>query len=382
MRRLIGTLRAAQSASIPTTRCSKPRRVVAPNLIYYVSILVFLPLGCSSNRIDVGQPLARSGDEIVVCGQYFHTGAPVVLWTDPGGYDAYRVEKRFVSWDKAAWTPDSAAPSSTPNRYGIRFAEKGRGPGGAGNALDPEVFERVRGGGWDLASLRQVVDQFVIHYDVCGTSRQCFRVLHDVRGLSVHFMLDVDGTIYQTLDLKERAWHATTSNDRSIGIEIAHIGAYPLDVTSAASGNLPATLKAWYAVDNFAPPGQRVRMTLPPSMGDGGIRTPNFIARPARDEPTFGVIQGQMLAQYDLTPQQYDSLIKLTASLCTVLPNIRCDYPRDQQGQLITDKLPDAQLAEYHGLLGHYHIQDNKADPGPAFDFGHVVAEARRLMKR
>jgi len=38
---------------------------------------------------------------------------------------------------------------------------------------------------------------------------QCFKVLHDHRDLSVHFMLDLDGTIYQTLDLKERAWHAT-----------------------------------------------------------------------------------------------------------------------------------------------------------------------------
>ena len=39
-------------------------------------------------------------------------------------------------------------------------------------------------------------------------------------------VLDLDGTIYQTLDLKERAWHATTSNTRSIGIEIANIGAF------------------------------------------------------------------------------------------------------------------------------------------------------------
>jgi hypothetical protein len=56
-----------------------------------------------------------------------------------------------------------------------------------------------------------------------------FKVLHDVRGLSVHFMLDLDGTIYQTLDLKERAWHATTSNSRSVGIEMANIGAYRPD---------------------------------------------------------------------------------------------------------------------------------------------------------
>jgi len=55
----------------------------------------------------------------------------------------------------------------------------------------------------------------------------------------VHFMLDVDGTIYQTLDVKERAWQATKANDRSVGIEIANIGAYP------ANGN-STVLSEWY----------------------------------------------------------------------------------------------------------------------------------------
>ena len=46
------------------------------------------------------------------------------------------------------------------------------------------------------------------------------------RGLSAHFLLDLDGTIYQTLDLRERAYHAGASNSRSIGIEIANVGSY------------------------------------------------------------------------------------------------------------------------------------------------------------
>ena len=50
-----------------------------------------------------GTPLKRSGDEIVVCGQLFHTGAPVVLWMDPGGYDAYRTERRFMAYEKASF---------------------------------------------------------------------------------------------------------------------------------------------------------------------------------------------------------------------------------------------------------------------------------------
>jgi len=212
------------------------------------------------------------------------------------------------------------------------------------------------------------VDQFVIHYDVCGTSRRCFEVLQDVRGLSVHFMLDVDGTIYQTLDLKERAWHAGTANDRSIGIEIANIGAYP-DLKE---------LSKWYALDDAG----RMRLTLPESMGDGGIRTAGFIARPSGENPVQGSIQGKDLWQYDLTDEQYDSLIKLTATLCQVLPAIRPDYPRDENGALRTTMLTPEEMADYHGLLGHYHVTDAKTDPGPAFDWDRVVTGAKRWMGR
>jgi N-acetyl-anhydromuramyl-L-alanine amidase AmpD len=31
-------------------------------------------------------------------------------------------------------------------------------------------------------------------------------------------------------------------------------------------------------------------------------------------------------------------------------------------------------------LIGHYHIQLNKVDPGPAFDWDHIVGSARHLL--
>ena len=43
--------------------------------------------GCSTVA-RTGQPEPRRGDEVVAAGQFFHTGTPVVLWLDPGGYDA------------------------------------------------------------------------------------------------------------------------------------------------------------------------------------------------------------------------------------------------------------------------------------------------------
>ena len=222
-------------------------RLNAPLLV--ASLACLIAAGCSTRpkAPAVGlQP--RHGDEIVVAGHYYRIGTPVVLWSDPGGYDAYRVERRFVPWDEATWEATARAMEAgkinfvssnqqfVPNRFGLRFART------ALAAYSPEQLDQVRGGGWDLPLLQQKVDQFVIHYDVCPTSEICFKVLHDMRGLSVHFMLDVDGTIYQTLDLKERAWHAGIANDRSVGIEIANMGSY-------ATNQTPAQLLRYYKAD-------------------------------------------------------------------------------------------------------------------------------------
>lgn len=335
----------------------RPAKLTIPLALASVTAGILFP-GCATAP-RVGSFASRTGDEIVAAGRYVHTGTPVVLWTDPGGYDAYRVERRFAPLDKADWKTSSEEVQglTTPNRFNTRK-----------NGLTTNELERVRGGGWDLPTLQRVVDQFVIHFDVCGTSRQCFNILHDHRDLSVHFMLDLDGTLYQTLDLKERAWHATTSNSRSIGIEIANMGSYGREEDSP--------LEKWYAKDASG----KTRITIPERFGDGGIRTPNFVGRPARNEPVAGVIQGRELTQYDYTPQQYRALAHLTAALCRVFPKIKCDYPRDAGGQLIPHQLAADELEKYAGVLGHYHIQTNKVDPGPALDWDYLIGNARRLM--
>jgi N-acetyl-anhydromuramyl-L-alanine amidase AmpD len=311
--------------------------------------------GCVSR--PPGTPAARVGDEIIVAGQLFHTGTRVVTWMDAGGYDAYRVERRFGPYAESSWekTPDAAKNLGTPNRYGIRAA-----------ALTPAEIERFRGGGWDLPTLQRVVDQFVLHYDVCGISKACFNVLHDQRGLSVHFMLDLDGTVYQTLDLKERARHATISNDRSIGIEIANMGAYPPKDTKV--------LDEWYPKDAAGRPYIRI----PARLGDPMFQVPGFVGRPARDERIAGNVQRTDLVQHDLTPEQYAALVKLTAALCRIFPKLTCDYPRDASGALITTKLPDEAWKAYAGVLGHYHVQTNKIDPGPALNWDRLIRGARR----
>jgi N-acetylmuramoyl-L-alanine amidase len=318
---------------------------------------VILP-GCSgdgaSTSVQPGSRVERHGDEIMVAGQLFRTGTPVVLWTDPGGYDAYRTEYRFEPMEKRAYDPEFRRLNG-PQRYGLRAA-----------GLSEGELEEVRGGGWSLEMLQERVDQFVLHYDACGTSQRCFDVLHDHRGLSVHFMLDLDGTIYQTLDVKERAWHAAQANDRSVGVEIANIGAYePGD----------QTLDQWYEVVDG-----RARVTLPSEMGDGGIRTPDFVAYSMRPERVVGEIHGKQYEMHDLTAEQYDALIKLTATLCAIFPKMICDYPRDAQGRLVTTVLSDEQYRTFGGVVGHYHLSKGKIDPGPALQWDRVIEGAKALL--
>jgi hypothetical protein len=139
----------------------------------------------------------------------------------------------------------------------------------------------------------------------------------------------------------------------------------------------PNPFKDWYKPDAAGAP----RLSLPNDPEQKSIRLSNLVLHPDRPKPIAGNIQGQDLEQYDLTPQQYDSLIKLTATLCTLFPKIRCDYPKDASGKLIPLKLDEAAYRGYQGILGHYHVQRNKVDPGPAFQWDRVIDGARALMK-
>ena len=288
------------------------------------------------------------GDEIVVCGQRVHIGAPVVLWTDVDGYDA-------TATTYAREKPPENMDPATGRRYTPGRVTR------EGEVLVPPGSE-------DLARLAEVVDLFVLHYDVAGTSRTCFRVLQEMRGLSVHFMLDVDGTIYQTLDLRERAWHASQANTRSIGVEIAQMG--------ARSPSSAKQLEEWYRNE----PG-RTQLTLPARYGDGGVRTRGFQGETLRPGLLRGEIHGADYVQYDFTPEQYDSLIKLIAGVSRVLPRIDAEAPRGADGRVLTRVLTDAEYESFSGVIGHYHLTENKIDPGPAFDWEGVLYGVRRELR-
>lgn len=122
---------------------------------------------------------------------------------------------------------------------------------------------------------------------------------------------------------------------------------------------------------------------LPAEYGSGGIRTPDFVARPARPERIRGVINGEQLEMYDFTAQQYEALTRLVATLCAVLPGIATDYPREASDATALRRTLNAEeLAAFKGVLGHWHVQQNKVDPGPAFDWERVVGGASTLLGR
>ncbi len=244
------------------------------------------------------------GDCVVIAGERFPIGTRVVLWSEPSGLDAY------------AGAPLRPGEEAEPDSYQ---------PGRAGLGERP-----------NLTALRGRIDQLVLHYDAAGSSAECFRILEQ-RNLSAHFLLDVDGTLYQTLDVAEQAWHATKANARSIGVEIAHRGAFP-----AGSAEARSELGAARVVE--------------------------------------GVVQGERLVQAEFSPEQLAALVKLAAGLCRALPRIRAEAPLGADGRVRDAVLGAAEYGAFHGILGHFHVQTNKLDPGPAFPWEGFLGELAREL--
>src|SRR4051794_14371713 len=98
-----------------------------------VSLLILATLGlvrqAPAQEPRIGSRVERRGDEIVVCGQLYHSTAPVVLWSDPRGI------RRL-----------STGAEVRPPRRGEHATarEEGAGPG---ESLQPAAEGAVRAGG-------------------------------------------------------------------------------------------------------------------------------------------------------------------------------------------------------------------------------------------
>jgi hypothetical protein len=170
---------------------------------------------------------------------------------------------------------------------------------------------------------------FVNHWDVCLNSRSCARVLWQ-RGISVHFCIDNDGTIYQLLDTQHAAWHAgnRTWNHNSVGVEISN--AYDLK------------WQDWYVQNGF---GERPIMS-------------GYKCHGRKLDPFLGF---------------YDVQLEALAALWEAM-NRACGMPFNIP-QNLGGVDPDCAGNRFEGFCHHYSLTDRKIDCA-SLDLRKVVQKA------
>ena len=165
---------------------------------------------------------------------------------------------------------------------------------------------------------------FVNHWDVCLSSESCAKVLNK-RGISVHFLIDNDGTIFQTLDTQHKAWHAGIpkyegGNLKGIGVEIAN-AYYP-------------KYQDWYIKNGFG-------------------------ERPIQEH---GYVHGRTLDPFlDFYPVQLEALKELWKALHLGV-GIPLEYPKDSNGNIETGVHKECERGQFKGICNHYNFIRTKID--------------------
>jgi len=165
------------------------------------------------------------------------------------------------------------------------------------------------------------INMFVNHWDVCLDSKTCARVLSN-RGISVHFCIDNDGTIYQLLDTNHAAWHAggRAWNHSSIGVEISN--AYY------------TKYQDWYDKKGF---GKRPIVT--------GEK-----------------VHGKSMKDFtDFYPVQIEALKALWEAIHNGI-GIPLEAPTDENGETLKVVSKEAESNKFKGFVSHYHLTRRKID--------------------
>jgi hypothetical protein len=162
---------------------------------------------------------------------------------------------------------------------------------------------------------------FVNHWDVCLNSHSCQKIL-DKRGISVHFLIDNDGTIYQTMDMQHAAWHAGSerTNRASVGVEISN-AYYP-------------KYQTWYTKNGF---DER------PIIEDAWVHGEKL-------EPFMGFY-----------PAQIEALKALWEAINNAT-GIPYETPVNQFGSTSTKYEQDVAYGKFSGFVSHYHVSKRKID--------------------
>ncbi len=183
-------------------------------------------------------------------------------------------------------------------------------------------------------------DLIVLHHTVGGTAKSTFNWWQgDEKHIATAFIVERDGTIYETFDPKHWAWHiglkgtGGVHDKRSIGIEIA------------SEGGLKESEGKLYCFDRITP-----RTEFGSEYYDYG--------RPWRGPYRY-------FAAY--STEQVKSVFGLINELCEML-NISRKTPTDHVAYN-----PD--LFDFKGIIGHHHVRTDKTDLHPGFNWSDMISQ-------
>jgi N-acetyl-anhydromuramyl-L-alanine amidase AmpD len=177
----------------------------------------------------------------------------------------------------------------------------------------------------DLALIQKEINLIVFHDSLTATASEFF-YSSAMTGRSSHFLVDTDGSIFQSLDLGYRAHHC--------GIDEIERRSIAITMINPMEGSAPKT-------------GQRE--LSPPSLRHGASVT-----------------------HWGYTPAQRRSVKRLSAKLLASFPHLNLVVPNDEKGGVPSGHLAvtDASL---RGLVGHFHIKADASDPSVSFPWDEIT---------
>jgi len=181
-------------------------------------------------------------------------------------------------------------------------------------ALPKECYRSVQGG-------KARPTMVVTHWDAALSAQSCYKILKK-RGISSHFVIDNDGTIYQMVDTQHVAWHAGIKRVNTVSIGIDFSNAYYLKYQN------------YYKKKGFG-------------------------SRPIlEDSKVHGRKLKPHLGYYPVQIEAYKALLKCLSAHYGI--ELKC--PLGADGDMLCGISQAAASGKFKGVVSHYHLTSRKID--------------------
>lgn len=258
----------------------------------------------------------------------------------------------------------------------------------------PTSGSRYLGPGQQGVAIRQVM----FHLSGSDTVKKSVDALAS-RSLSTHILVGQDGTIYQAIDLDSAAYHGGEANNHSVGIDIVQrYGFFRFDedmTLERFDAMKPAERDQWLAKAKRRRGGACSLLEEHPELealankleteeermfaADDDTNPHNFpsdlnagIKDPRRLHPIVGPVEINRgnVRGYGPTPAAMEATVLLSSALLAAYPEIPRSIPSTFRGDPILRVADDPRG---YGLVGHFHWEAMRVDPGPGFDWQALV---------